>query len=320
MNGTLTVAPLPPSVSASPTAQTIANGALYEPVTLTATDQDANGSALNIAGTLSYNGGAPQPIDPSMFVLQSTTPDGQLPGEAIWTINSDSYVAAGTYVATIVVTDNYESSSTTNFTVSVTNTATTVASSADPSVFGQAVTFTATVSSATPGTPTGTVTFMDGAVTLGTGMLDGNAQATLTTTALGLGSHNITAVYGGDSTFNGSTSAAITQAVNQAGSSATLSASTDSSIYGQSLMFTATVSAAIPASGTPTGAVTFWDGATDLGTATLSGGTATLTTSALLGGGDSITVSYGGDSNFQVSTSNPLTETVDPAHPHDKRQ
>src|SRR5205823_3911149 len=50
-------------------------------------------------------------------------------------------------------------------------TTTVVASSAPTSVFGQTVTFTATITSSGAGTPTGTVTFRDGASTLGTGTL-----------------------------------------------------------------------------------------------------------------------------------------------------
>ena len=93
------------------------------------------------------------------------------------------------------------------------STSTTVASSANPSVFGQSVTFTATVSPESgSGTPTGTVSFNDGAATLSTGTLS-SGQASFTTSSLSVGSHNITAAYGGDSNFTGSTSAALTQNV-----------------------------------------------------------------------------------------------------------
>jgi hypothetical protein len=100
-------------------------------------------------------------------------------------------------------------------TVNKANTTTTVTSSLNPSCEGQSVTFTATVAHATAGgagTPTGTVTFKDGAVTLGTGTLSGGV-ATFSTSLLTAGAHSITAVYGGDSNFNGSTSSAITQNV-----------------------------------------------------------------------------------------------------------
>ena len=67
------------------------------------------------------------------------------------------------------------------------------------------------------GTATGTVTFMDGATTLGTGTLNGvRRQATFTTSALSVGHHNITAVYGGDASFNGSTSNSVDQEVQKA--------------------------------------------------------------------------------------------------------
>jgi len=82
--------------------------------------------------------------------------------------------------------------------------------SLNPSLVGQAVTFTATVSGSSP---TGTVTFKDGATTLGTGTLS-SGQATLTTSALTSGTHAITAVYGGDASNASSTSSALSQAVN----------------------------------------------------------------------------------------------------------
>jgi hypothetical protein len=92
-------------------------------------------------------------------------------------------------------------------------TSTAVASSLNPSLFGQAVTFTATVTS-TGGTPTGTVTFKDGATTLGTGTLT-SSKATFKTSTLSVATHSITAVYGGSSSFAGSTSPILSQVVNQ---------------------------------------------------------------------------------------------------------
>ncbi|PWU21102.1 MAG: vegetative cell wall protein [Verrucomicrobia bacterium] len=88
-------------------------------------------------------------------------------------------------------------------------------SSANPSVRGQAVTFTAQVSAVAPGsgTPTGTVTFMDGNKSLVTVVLVGG-QATYTTTTLNPSPHSITAVYNGDSSFYGSTSGIVNEVVN----------------------------------------------------------------------------------------------------------
>jgi Bacterial Ig-like domain (group 3)/FG-GAP-like repeat/Abnormal spindle-like microcephaly-assoc'd, ASPM-SPD-2-Hydin len=88
-------------------------------------------------------------------------------------------------------------------------TLTALTSSPDPDTFGEAVTFTATVTGA-GGTPTGTVTFYDGTASLGTGTLNGSGVATLTTSALIVGVHPISAAYGGDSNFAGSNSAPTT--------------------------------------------------------------------------------------------------------------
>src|SRR5262249_48848604 len=86
------------------------------------------------------------------------------------------------------------------------------------------------------------------------------------------------------------------------------------SIYGQSVTFTATVQPGVGLTGTPTGTVTFYDGTTLLGTGAVNTatGTATYTTSALIAGSHRITASYGGDNTFVVSTA-PTTQTVTPA-------
>jgi len=194
-------------------------------------------------------------------------------------------------------------------------TATKLTSSVNPSVFGQSVTFTATVEAASPGsgTPSGTVTFYDGSTAIGVGTLGlGNPDAaTFTTVSLSVGAHAITAVYGGDGNFSTSTSTAINQGVNQASSSTMVVSSANPSSSGQAVTFTATVNAVSPGSGTPTGTVTFYDGSTTLGTATLNGtGTASFTTSSLSVGSHSIKVSYGGDADFKASTSAVLKQVV----------
>ena len=90
-----------------------------------------------------------------------------------------------------------------------------------------------------------------------------------------------------------------------------LTASPNPSVFGESVTFTATVSAASPGSGTPTGTVTFFDGATQIGTGTLTGGVGTFSTTSLaVGSSHSITVVYAGDTNFLTSTSSPISQTV----------
>jgi len=197
-------------------------------------------------------------------------------------------------------------------TVTRASTTTTVVSSANPSVFGQSVTFTATVTgSTTVATLTGTVTFLDGTTTLGTGTVSGGI-ATFATSTLAVGSHSITASYGGDTNFTGSTSAVLTQTVNKASTTTTVASSANPSVFGQSVTFTATVAPVAPGAGSPSGTVTFLDGTTTLGTGTLSAGTATFTTSTLAVGSHPITASYGGDANFSGSSSAVLTQTVNP--------
>ena len=97
-------------------------------------------------------------------------------------------------------------------------------------------------------------------------------------------------------------------AVAKTNTSTALSSSANPSTYASSVTFTATVT---PSSAT--GTVTFKDGTTTLGTGTLSSGKATFSTSTLKAGSHSITAAYGGDTNYNTSTSSPLTQTVNKA-------
>jgi uncharacterized repeat protein (TIGR01451 family) len=94
------------------------------------------------------------------------------------------------------------------------STSTAVKSSLNPSVSGQAVTFTATVSTTQGGTPTGTVNFKNGNANLASTTLNASGVASVTTAALTVGTHSITAIYTGTTTYAGSTSPALTQTVN----------------------------------------------------------------------------------------------------------
>ena len=193
-------------------------------------------------------------------------------------------------------------------TVNQTGSAIALTSSLNPSTLGQSVTFTATVAkSGGSGTPTGTVTFKDGSTTLATMPLSG-ATASFSTSSLTAGSHSITATYNGDAIFSPSTSPPLVQAVNQpAATTTTLASSVNPSNVGQAVTFTATVTSS---AGTPSGTVSFKDGATVIGTATLAAGAAAFTTSSLTLGRHTITASYGGTAGFAASTSPALTQTV----------
>ena len=92
-----------------------------------------------------------------------------------------------------------------------------------------------------------------------------------------------------------------------------MTSSTNPSVFGQSVTFTTTVSAVSPGAGTATGTVSFFDGATLLGTGTLSSGSATLSIASLAVGSNSITAVYNADANFLTSTSSAVTQTVNQA-------
>ena len=221
---------------------------------------------------------------------------------------------AGTATFTVEVTDAAAQAGTATrvLTLTVARGPTTTTLSASPSaaVSGQPVTFTAHVAPQDPGAPSpeGTVTFTDGGAVLGSAQLSGGA-ASLTTAALGAGTHAVVAAYGGDARYLGSASAEQPVAVGLAATSLSLVSSPNPSIAGAPVTFTATVTVTAPGAGTATGSVTFLDGATALGTAPLAGGVATFTTADLATGARTISATYPGDARLGPSAAT-LTQTV----------
>jgi len=179
-----------------------------------------------------------------------------------------------------------------------------VASSGSPSTYGNSVTFTATVTSG----DTNTVTFYNGSTSLGTAT-PASGKATLATSSLPAGSDSITAKIASGGNYNSATSSAITQTVNQATPTITLTCSPNPSIFGGSVTCTATVTSG------DTNTVTFYNGSTSLGTATPASGTATLATSSLPVGSDSITAKIATGGNYAANTSSAITQTVNAAAP-----
>jgi sugar lactone lactonase YvrE len=205
-------------------------------------------------------------------------------------------------------------------------TATSLASSANPSVLGASVTFTATVTIPYGGGValplTDTVTFTD--TTTGTTLcivsltLTGTTYKAACTTpsALPQGQNSIIATYSGNAPLYilSSSSATLTQDV-QAPSAFTITSSLNPSHYGNPVLFTATV----PTVGTvaATGIISILEaGQTQpIGTATLSGNpaTGTFTISSLPVGTDVITATYPGDTNYGVGASNTINQVVNQA-------
>jgi hypothetical protein len=196
-------------------------------------------------------------------------------------------------------------------------------SSVNPSTFGQTVVLTAKV---TPSSATGSVQFLDGGVQLPSAQLvNGVATLTLnpTTTTVGvglaIGVHSLTAVYSGDGNNASSTSNVVSQTVNKAAATLTLTSSVNPSALGQSVTFTARVT---PSSAT--GSVQFLDGITVLASPTLSGGVAVLVTAGsvygvapvaeLTAGLHIITAVYLGDANNGASLPAIVAQTVNPGN------
>jgi hypothetical protein len=177
-----------------------------------------------------------------------------------------------------------------------------VTSPLNPSTYGNPVTFTATETAM--GIPTGSVTFKRGTAVLGNGTLNnGVATYTPTTAQLPAGNNSITAVYKGDSTHTGSTSAILVQVVNKAATTTSLSPQPNPSSAGQTVALIATVAAD---SSTPIGKVVFKIGNKIVGTVTLNGGTATLNYTFTTVGSYQATAAYQGTGNYQVSSATVL--------------
>jgi ankyrin repeat protein len=258
------------------------------------------------SGTATIVAGSSTPLSGSGGVSCSWSPATGLSSASSC---SPTASPSSTTTYTLTVTDANGCVSTNNPTVTVTvltATATTITSFPNPSNFGNSVGFTATISPPS-GTPTGTVTFKDGSTTLGTATLNGHT-AGFSTSALIAGSHSITAVYGGDDSFAGSTSSALTQTVRQISANFSLDP-LGSSFFGQPVTFTAmlgSVSGRIP-----TGTVTLRDGVLSLGTAALdSSGRASFTVTGLSVESHPITIFYSGDTNFTPGTSQVFTRKV----------
>jgi hypothetical protein len=201
-----------------------------------------------------------------------------------------------------------------NLTLTVSQIASTTAvtASANPSVYGQPVTFTATVSPAPIDidTPTGTVQFQIDGNNVGSPVALSGGTAGITVSSLSTGPHTVTAVYSGDGSFFTS-AGSLAQTVNPDSTTTTLTSSVNPSFLGQAVTLSAAVGANAPGAGTPTGSVDFLDTTTgqDLGSVTLSGATAMVSTSALGFGTHVIQATYGGDGNFLPSNTT-LTQVV----------
>ena len=225
------------------------------------------------------------------------------------------YNVSGPEAITVTITDKDGRSSTVSELVGMsiaTSTSPPTSSTGGNSVYGQPVTFTATVADQASGgpTPTGSVEFLDTTtnVDLGSVPLSASGVAMLSTAVLPVGAQSIEAIYLPDPAFQGGTSTAIQQTVGEASTTTSVSTPPSSASFGQSVNITATVTSNAPSTAPalpPTGTVDFYDTTTgdDLtpGGVPLAGGSASLNFATLPVGTQIITETYSGDGNFETS-------------------
>jgi len=196
--------------------------------------------------------------------------------------------------------------------VDAASTATTLTSSATPSVLGQAVTVKATVKALAPGSggPTGTVSLYDGATLVKAKALGFAATASFTVVPT-LGTHTYTAVYGGSSSYLGSSTAtALAQVVAPAATATTIVSTVNPSVSGQYVTIKAPVKVVAPGTGLPTGTVSFYDGESLVATKTLLLGVAAIAVKPATGT-HSYTAVFNGSTAFLGSTTAaPLVQSV----------
>jgi hypothetical protein len=274
------------------------------------------GQGLAFSVSVSASGGSGIPTG-SVTLTESGVPIGSASLSSQGTASFENIIlGAGSHSVTAAYTGDQNFGSGTSLAITqVVNKAdssTSLTGVPNPSTFGQSVQLTAVVTGAAGGVPSGTVTFIDGAIQLGSAALT-NGKASLLIGTLGTGLHSITAAYGGNGNFNPSSASGtsgVSQNVGKSSTTATISASPNPSTFGQAVIVTAKVAAAGGGSGSPTGMLTFADGATSLGTGTVVGGIATISINSLATGSHGLVASYSGDANFSASQSNVQPQVV----------
>ncbi|MGW9122585.1 Ig-like domain repeat protein, partial [Streptomyces sp. NPDC055663] len=307
------------SSSAGTTVQTVDKAPATATVT-TSPDPSAAGQPVTITATVTPAGaGAGVPTGTVTFDFGDGTPSASTP------LTNGMARLTHTYAHTVgspyPVTASYNGDgdftpvgAATTQTVTAALATVALASSPDPSVVGQPVTFTATVAPVAPGagTPTGTLTFTfgDGTAPVTAALTGGIATAQHAYGATG--PYAVAAAYSGDADF-AAAAGTDAQTVSRAMTTTGLVSSPDPSVVGQPVTFTATVAAVAPGAGTPTGTVTFTFGdGTATAPAPLVNGVATTQHTYSAAGPYTVTAAYVNDSNFR-SSSGTSTQTVSQA-------
>ncbi len=226
-----------------------------------------------------------QDEDSGVALCEGTTPNG---------VQIDTS-STGTKTFTVNTRDNAGNTGSriVTYTVAKAMTATNLSSSNPSSTYGDAVTFTANVSS-NGGTPTGNVEFFDNSTSIGSVALQ-DGTASLMTSALNAGSHSITAVYAESENFVGSTSPEQVQNVSQA--------TPVIAVTGGSFTYDAQPHAA---SGTVTGI-----GGENLGTPSFTYNNSP--DAPVNAGSYAVVASFDGNTNYAAATNNTASITINKA-------
>jgi hypothetical protein len=247
------------------------------------------------------------PVVDTMFGIAQVNALTIVPGAYTFTIKCQNRFGTtqyGTYDQVFTFTDATHFTSTPVATGTATTTALSIAP-VSPQDSGTALTLTATVSQSAAA---GTVQFKDGANNLGTAQAVSGGVATLTTSALAVGSHSLTAVFTPTGTgFLGSTSAASTFVVNQGAAAGTTTglSSSATAVQGSPVTFTIAVTPS-----NATGTVVLKEGTTTLGSGAVSGGAASVDVTFATVGAHNVVAQFVPTGNFAGSTSQPTTVNV----------
>jgi hypothetical protein len=176
-------------------------------------------------------------------------------------------------------------------------------------LFGGVAPVTVTVAPTTPSaafsTPLGSVSLKKGDTIVATSARSTAGTWTFTPVGLGVGSHTLTAQYDGDLRNAPSISGSVTVNIVKAAAEIALASSLGVSQISDTVTFSANISPVT------SGSISFFNGATLLGTETIdASGLATFTTSSLPTGSNTITASFEGNSDVYAAISSPLTQTV----------
>ncbi len=274
-------------------ASTVSPSLVGAPVTFNAT---VTGASVNpVAGNVAF-------YDGTILLCSSSLSAGGAASCTTQTLTAGTHLVSASYQGD--PNDRASQSVAIPQPVNTADTSVTILSSANPSVAGAAVTFSAAVVSHGQ-SATGSVTFLDGSAVLGIAPVLGGT-ANLSVKSLVAGQHAIIARYGGDGGTQVSTSIVLLQVVQQP-TIATVVSNLNPVSTAQNIILAATVGNGVNATGT----LSFFDGGTSIGTAAVgSDGTAAITLPSLSAGTHSLSVQYSGDSYNLPSVSGTLNEVV----------